>query len=136
MTGEMFALLATASVLRHSVADTGEDAETFNAAVSDALSNPAKLAARLFAIRAADLLQAASPTAARAQLSGLLIGAELAAARPYWLGQSIAILGPDAPARLYAQALGAQGVPATLADAPRMTLAGLTAAYRLLKEQL
>ena len=134
LTGEMFAFFSAASVLRHSVAPEGMDDPTFDAAVSDALSHPARLAAQLFTLRADDLLNAADATKARARLSGLLIGAELAASKPYWLGQSVAILGPDGPARLYAQALAAQGVPATITDAPRMTLAGLTAAYRMLKE--
>ena len=63
-----------------------------------------------------------------------MIGAELAAARPYWLGMDIAIIGADAAARPYASALLSLGASATLADAERMTLAGLTAAYRQLEE--
>ena len=40
-----------------------------------------------------------------------LIGAELAAAKPYWLGQNIALLGASPLADVYAQALAAQGLP-------------------------
>ncbi|AXI42097.1 2-dehydro-3-deoxygalactonokinase [Sulfitobacter sp. SK011] len=133
MTGELFALISTGSVLRHSVQSDGWDADAFVEAVSDTLSRPEKLAARLFSIRAEDLLNATPAPVSRARLSGALIGTELAAARPYWLGQQVAIIGADATARHYVEALAAQGVPATLADAERMTLAGLTAAYKTSK---
>lgn len=134
MSGEMFALLSTQSVLRHSVTSDGWDADAFLMAVNDSMSKPERLAARLFSLRAGDLLDGADAATARAQLSGLLIGAELAAARPYWLGRQIAIIGAAAQSDVYATALKAQGVPATVTDTQRMTLAGLTAAYRLLKE--
>lgn len=133
MTGELFALLADQSVLRPSVQTEDFDGDAFTAAISDILSRPERLAAQLFAIRAADLLNGTVAAVARARLSGLLIGAELAAARPYWLGQNIAVIGAAPQAELYVQALKTQGVPATVADAARMTLAGLTAAYRQLK---
>jgi 2-dehydro-3-deoxygalactonokinase len=133
LTGEIFALLGNQSVLRHSVAAAGMDAAAFAEALSDSLSRPERLAARLFSIRARDLLQGADPVAARARLSGLLIGAELAAARPYWLGQQVAVIGPDEMARLYALALDEQGVPTTRTDATAMVLAGLGLARKMLK---
>lgn len=134
MTGEIFALLSDHSVLRHSVASQDWDNDSFLAAVADAMAKPERLAARLFSLRACDLLEATPAQTSRAALSGQLIGAELAAARPYWLGQQIAIVGADAQSGLYRDALAAQGVPATLGDATAMTLAGLTAAYRLQKD--
>lgn len=134
LSGEMFALLSTRSVLRHSVDCTEWDAEAFAEAVADTLSRPERLAANLFGLRASDLLQATPKASSRARLSGLLIGAELAAARPYWLGRQIALIGGVAQSDAYAAALSAQGVPATVTDAERMTLAGLTAAYRLWKD--
>ncbi|MGC1506234.1 MAG: 2-dehydro-3-deoxygalactonokinase [Sulfitobacter sp.] len=134
MSGELFTLLAAQSVLRHSVNTDNWDQPTFDFTVEEALSKPEKLAARLFAIRADDLLDGTPPEKGRARLSGLLIGAELAATRPYWLGTNIAIIGADAAAAPYARALQTQGAPATIADAERMTLAGLTAAYRCWNE--
>ena len=134
MTGEMFALLSSHSVLRHSVQGGDWDDEAFDAAVNQTLSKPEKLASRLFSIRADDLLNGTGEALARARLSGLLIGAELAAARPYWLGTQIAILGATGLAHPYARALERQGAFATLADAERMTLAGLTAAMRQMKD--
>jgi len=134
MTGELFALLSSQSVLRHSVDGDGWSEEAFATAVDDALSKPERLAARLFGLRAQGLLHGVGPDTTRAALSGYLIGAELAAARPYWLGQSIAILGTQSQARAYAAALKAQGVLALMIDSERATLAGLTAAHRALKE--
>jgi 2-dehydro-3-deoxygalactonokinase len=72
---------------------------------------------------------------ARARLSGFLIGAELAATRAWWLGQEIVIIGAGRLAGLYQRALASQGVPATQADAGRVTLAGLTAARHAAGEQ-
>lgn len=67
-------------------------------AVADTLSHPERLAAHL---RSAQLAGDA------AALSGHLIGAELAAAKMYWLGQQIVVLD-DGP---YIEALRAQGAP-------------------------
>ncbi|MDU8910633.1 2-dehydro-3-deoxygalactonokinase [Aestuariicoccus sp. MJ-SS9] len=134
MTGELFSLLSRQSVLRHSVGEEGWDDAAFDAAVTQAMGRPAGFAGDLFGLRAEALLTGLAPETARARLSGLLIGMELSAARPYWLGQAVAILGESALARAYARALEAQGVPATLADAERMTLEGLRAAHASLKE--
>jgi 2-dehydro-3-deoxygalactonokinase len=134
MTGELFATLSQNTVLRHSIASAGWDEEAFIDAVEDAISKPERIAARLFSLRAEDLLNGLSKSTARARLSGMLIGAELAASRPYWLGQNIAIIGADKTAEIYRSALARQGAAATIADATRMTLAGLTAAYRQTRE--
>lgn len=134
MTGEMFQLLAERSVLRHSVGPAGEDAAAFAQAVSDTMSRPEKLSQRLFSLRAENVLQNLSPETARARLSGWLIGAELAAAKPYWLGQEVAIAGAPALAQLYATALEAQGVTAQIHDAGPLTRLGLAHISAALQE--
>lgn len=128
MTGEVFALLTKHSVLRHSTGGDDWDAAAFDAAVSDALSKPGRLLSDLFTLRADGLLNGTGAGVSRARLSGLLIGAELAAARPYWLGQPVVILGEDALARNYLAALTAQGAEARSVAAEDITLAGLKAA--------
>ncbi len=133
MTGEMFDLLCGQSVLKHSVGEGWDDA-AFAEAVADTLSKPENLAGRLFGLRAADLLQGQDKAIARARLSGLLIGAELAATRPYWLGQQLAIIGADEVSKIYAQALQQQGAFVETADATLSTLAGLALARTLTKE--
>jgi 2-dehydro-3-deoxygalactonokinase len=125
MTGEMFALLSTQSVLRHGMAGDGWDDAAFDAALSDAIARPERIAARLFSLRAEGLIAGLDAGAARARLSGLLIGIELAATRPYWLGQAVTIIGAERLATTYARALKAQGVTARLLPATECTLAGL-----------
>jgi 2-dehydro-3-deoxygalactonokinase len=130
LTGEMFALLSRRSVLRHTLAPSGWDAEAFREAVSEGMSHPARLGAELFSLRAAALLQDLPGETARARLSGLLIGMEIAAARPWWLGQSVTLVGAADLADAYAEALAAQGLAASRAPAEATTLAGLAAARR------
>lgn len=127
LTGEMFALLSTQSVLRHGMAAEGFDGAAFDDGVADTLSRPNDLAARLFRLRAEGLLHGLSPLAARSRLSGLLIGAELAASKPYWLGQPVALVGADGLSSAYARALASQGVTARTLPATDCTLAGLSA---------
>lgn len=133
MTGEIFALLASQSVLRHSVSTEGWDNAAFTLAVEHAMSTPASVAADLFRLRADGLLHDLAAAEARARLSGLLLGMELAGARAYWLGQNVALIGERALSDLYAEALAAQGVPVEQADVTEMTIAGLTAARRAMK---
>ncbi|MCC7320619.1 MAG: 2-dehydro-3-deoxygalactonokinase [Rubellimicrobium sp.] len=129
MTGEMFAALGSQTVLRHSLNGEGTDEDTFAAAVDDAMAHPARLGARLFSIRAEGLLHGLTAAQARGRLSGLLIGLELAGARPYWLGARVAVIGAGALARRYAAALLRQGLTPAMADNDSVTLAGLIAAH-------
>lgn len=128
MTGEMFALLSAQSVLRHGIAAEGDDPDAFDAAVAEAMARPERLAARLFSLRAEGLVNGLSSVTARARLSGLLIGAELAGAKPYWLGQRVRLIGAAGLVASYARALAAQGVTADLLPAAECTLAGLAVA--------
>ena len=125
LTGELFALLSTQSILRHGLTGDGWDDAAFDAALSDTLSRPERIAARLFALRADGLLNDLAPDTARARLSGYLIGMELAASKPYWLGQDVMLVGEAALSALYARALTAQGVIPRELAAQSCTLAGL-----------
>ena len=133
-TNFIIPLIGERSVLRHSVGDGWDDA-AFADALGDAMARPEAMASRFFSLRAEDLLAGLAPGAATARLSGLLIGAELAAARPYWLGQRIVLIGAERLASIYGAALSAQGALPETADAANITLAGLTAAYHRLKER-
>ncbi|MFC3119708.1 2-dehydro-3-deoxygalactonokinase [Jhaorihella thermophila] len=130
MTGELFALLSDRSILRHSLTDKGWDEPAFVAALQDAMGAPQHLTARLFGLRAESLLENLPPRAARARLSGLLIGVDLAGAKGYWLGQNVAVVGSGGLAGHYVRALTEQGVAPLRADAADMTLAGLRAARK------
>ncbi len=97
--------------------------------MSDTLSRPETIAAKLFSLRAAQLVHNTDTITLRSRLSGLLIGLELAGSKPYWLGRNVAILGAGSLAELYRKGLDAQGVPAVVMDVENLTLAGLCAAY-------
>ena len=133
MSGELLSLLAGQSALRGTIAAQhrapGAD---FDAAVAETLSRPQALAARLLSLRAEAVLSGLDPATARERLSGWLIGAELAAARPWWLGRDVVVVG-DAPADAYARALAGQGVQAARMGADTATLAGLAVARGLLR---
>lgn len=133
MTGELFETICRQTVLRHSIGADGWDDTAFHDALMDTLSRPERISSDLFSLRAAGLLHNLSPAAARARLSGLLIGSELAGARPYWLGQQVAVIGAGELSDLYVDVLAKQGVPARQVQADTTTLDGLIAAYHRLK---
>lgn len=134
LTGEMFALLSEHSVLRHGMAEGGWEEAAFDRGVADALSHPEKIAARLFTLRAEGLIAGLTSAAARARLSGLLIGIELAAAKPYWLGRPVILVGTPALSVNYARALASQGLIADLLEATACTLSGLATAQGALQK--
>ena len=129
MTGELFGLLAERSVLRHTVGACGADRAAFLEAVEIGLARPEEVARRLFSLRAEALIGALAPESARARLSGLLVGMELAGTRRYWCEYDIAIVGNTSLGTAYAEALCARGRDATLLDAETMAITGLKHAY-------
>jgi len=132
MTGELFNLISRQSVLRHSMTDKGWDDAIFEEAVQTTLAAPETIATSLFEIRARDLQTGSDQSPARAWLSGLLIGLDLAGTRRLWGGQTVHLIGAPALTRTYALALGCGGVTAQGLDATALTLAGLRAAARQL----
>lgn len=135
MTGEIFALLATQSVLRRTVAAGGWEEPAFLAGAEEGLARPDRVPARLFGLRAGALVGDLDPVVARSRLSGLLIGAEVAAAKPYWLGRDVVLIGAPGLAHAYRETLALAGLDARAADVSEMTLAGLAAARTALKSR-
>lgn len=80
----------------------GGAAEPCDVALADTLSRPERLAAYL---RGAEVRGSATA------LTGHLLAAELAAARPYWLGQNVVLVASGDAAESYAGALRGLGVP-------------------------
>lgn len=109
---------ATQSITGHWMAgndnDTMAPTPTLLDAAADTISRPQGLAQRLGSAQAALQMGQISAKDAQARSAGALIGADLAAARPYWLGQQIAILDAGGLADAYAAALKAQGAIAEL----------------------
>jgi len=93
---------------------TAADAE----ALAGTLSQPERLAAHLYGAQLVNDKEA---------ITGHLTGAELAAARPYWLGQQVAVIGQPDKTGAYAQVLIAQGIPADTLDYDAAIEAGLAA---------
>ncbi|MGB3899730.1 MAG: 2-dehydro-3-deoxygalactonokinase [Mesorhizobium sp.] len=135
-TGELFSLLATHSILRHSLGETPAPVDADNAcfrqSCTSALAESGDITARLFSIRAAGLLQGLAPTDAAATLSGLLIGAEIASAqRRYGRPDgAITLIAAGALGLLYQCALDLAGLPFRLVDAEQAVRAGLFSAAR------
>ncbi len=132
MTGESFALYSEHSVLRH-VMEPGWDASAFAAAVGQGRDRPESVATALFAIRARAMLDpagAALPGVARARLSGLLLGLELAATRSIWQGRAVVVLGAPALCAHYIDALEASDAPAVRFDRDEPARAGLAVAHQ------
>ena len=130
MTGELYNLLATQSVLRHSLNAAGWDRAEFAGTVEVSVSQAQRFAERLFSIRAESLICGLEPATAKARLSAILIGAELAAAQDYWIEGNLVIVGNGSQAETYAEGLKALGRSPRLSDATHVTLAGLQSAYQ------
>lgn len=136
MTGELYALISGHSVLRHGLGATSDwHQPSFEAAVHEALQAPAGLAAGLFRLRAEGLLHAMPTEAARARLSGLLIGNELAALRSR-LDGPVTLVGAPGLSALYAAALVIAGYEPRIVDGANLTLAGLSLARESILEDI
>ena len=130
MTGEIFGLLKTHSILspqlqQHAAADAA-----FAQGVSEALAGEEPLAA-LFGIRARHLLGRGDANGA-SYASGLLIGADLRAGLSLHDGGSIGLVGQSDLRALYAAALASTGRDAVEVDGSEAFLAGI----RLITEAL
>ena len=136
LTGELYALAASQSILRHSVAgataDTEPDDPHFIAWLDAAVARPGDLASSLFRIRAATLLHDLSPDGAAAALSGLLIGSEIGAAIDVFdPGPTpVALVASGRLGRLYQRALARAGCRVEVTDAETAVRAGLLTAAR------
>lgn len=134
MTGEVFALLSSQSVLTHSLAGGSapreEDPDSFAAGVRAAAAGNLLNAA--FRVRTRALLDNVGPTANYHYLSGLLVGAELRDLAGQDVPVTLVASGPLGKA--YQRALQVLGVrsPVTVQDADDCLIAGqVTIATRL-----
>ncbi len=108
-----FQSFASGRIATAMAVDAGPEAH-FDAALAEVLARPERLAAGL-----------ARPDLDQARMWGCLIGAEIAAAKPYWLGQEVVVVGEMA--KLYAKALKMQGVSVDVLDEQKIYVAGFTA---------
>jgi 2-dehydro-3-deoxygalactonokinase len=127
MTGELFAVLRKHSVLKSDAA--ADDEAAFDEGVA-AAGDGGALASRLFSARSRVVAGDARPDTTPSYLSGLLIGAEAAAA-PEMLGIApdapVALIGEPALTRWYARALKGRRRPISAHNGDEAARAGLFA---------
>ena len=132
ISGELFALLAHQSFLRHSVAEGLADLSAspdFVLAVTRIVRDRLPFAGALFSVRTRQLLANAAKDANLAYLSGLVIGCEIAAAQASGLlspAGNVALVGSPSLTKAYSLALGIAGAKATAFDGSALVLGGLT----------
>jgi 2-dehydro-3-deoxygalactonokinase len=135
LSGELYALLAERSTLLKAGTATGteqDERDGFDAGLRRIreLTN-VPLTHLLFEVRARQLIQGLSPTAASGFLSGLIIGQDVLGALPLFDQASpntaVPIIGAPKLAALYSAALADHGINSFALDATALTVAGLTA---------
>jgi 2-dehydro-3-deoxygalactonokinase len=131
MTGELFAVLSRHSVLKSDAPP--DDLAAFDEGLA-AAGDGAALAARLFTARARVVGGGKPAVSTPSYLSGLLIGAEVAAV-PQLLGiapdEPVTLLGDATLCGFYKRALDRRGVRNETFDGEAAALAGLFALYQL-----
>ncbi|TCL96386.1 2-keto-3-deoxygalactonate kinase [Rhizobium sp. PP-WC-2G-219] len=137
MSGELFDVVSRQSILSHAVADAGafDGAHpAFVAAVAEAMANPAMATNLLFTVRSGQLLHGHGATEAKARLSGLMIGLEIAGATTMTADAQtpVSLVASGPLAGLYTQALTAAGLQSELIDADEAVRDGLAAAAKAL----
>jgi 2-dehydro-3-deoxygalactonokinase len=135
MTGELFALLCQHSILAHAIDEPrfADDSPAFRHALVKALADPAAAPGFLFQLRAGQLLGFEERRDGAARLSGLLIGAEIAAARArHGASHPVTLVASGVLASLYGAALATAGYAVTLVDAEQAVRNGLFQAARLI----
>jgi 2-dehydro-3-deoxygalactonokinase len=124
MTGELFAAIRKGTILGGGMGEPGVDDGAFADGVRRALADPA-ITAALFSVRIESLAGRLPATAAADYLSGLLIGAEVAA-QSGMAARPVVLIGAEALCRRYAAALALGGFPdVRTADGAAATAQGL-----------
>lgn len=124
MTGELFALLRTHSVLAEQLRETVATGPDFQAGVERGLAS-ADLTADLFSVRSHALLGTAGFANGAAFASGLLIGADLRAGLRMSETRDVHVIARSELAALYAAAIEQSGRRAVPLDGGEAALAGL-----------
>lgn len=136
MTGELFDVLATHSILKHAFDDTGPDMQADDAFLSSVrigFETPETAWAQIFALRASQLLGMSQKQDGRATLSGLLIGAEIGGAlRIHPKRERLVLVASGHLAELYTAAFQTIGLRPECHDSEDATRKGLLAAARSL----
>jgi 2-dehydro-3-deoxygalactonokinase len=132
MSGEVFALLSQQSILSRTLdQEAAPDDQAFALGVQRA-AQPGGLLHHVFGARTLSLFSRMGAASLTSYLSGLVIGAELAA-QAFAAGTEVVLIGAPALTGRYAQGLAIHGVQARMLDA-QATWAGLLALSNVLSK--
>ncbi len=136
MTGELFDAITRHTILAHALGgseDQPADTDAFDAAVLAAFERPALVSSLLFAARAGQLLHGLSAPAARAKISGTLIGLEIAGALlETGRDTQVTLVASGRLQALYERSFAALALSHTTIDADCAVRTGLSAAAKAL----
>lgn len=127
MTGEIYSVMLSHSLLGRDVPESPEDPRAFALGVTNALHAP-HLSNALFSARTLRLNGELTPAQVASYLSGLLIGAELYAVA----GKEAWIVGSPALTERYTRAAKQLGITLTSADGNACFIQGMTQIYQCL----
>lgn len=136
MTGEIFSVLSKYSILKHAMDPQTEfDAQNpaFLRAMRQALVAPGQVFSMFFSIRAGQLLGFEQQDEGAAHLSGLLIGAEIAAAKQIYGAGTAGLVASDRLNALYLPVMQEAGFTVSLFDGEDAVRIGLLTAAKQIK---
>jgi 2-dehydro-3-deoxygalactonokinase len=130
MTGELFGVISSHTLIRHSTSIKGWNQESFEEGVHEGFKNPVSIASDLFSLRAESIVNDLDRDQARSILSGLLLGVELNGAQTFWENSKVIIIGSPLLSNNYHQGLKILGGKSQLFSLETATLSGLSSAFR------
>ncbi len=133
MTGELFGVISSHSLIRHSTSTKGWNQESFEAGVLEGFESPGSIASSLFSLRSESIVNDLDCDKARSTLSGLLLGVELNGAQNFWQGNMVALIGSELLSNIYYKGLKILNGQSQLFSPETATLSGLSSAYKEIK---
>ena len=130
MTGELFGVISSHTLIRHSTSIKGWNQDSFEAGVLEGFKNPGSIASNLFSLRAESIVNDLNRDQARSTLSGLLLGVELNGAQNFWKGNDVTLIGSELLSNNYHEGLKILGGQSQLFSLETATLSGLSSAFR------
>ncbi len=118
-------------MLRFCTKSPSWDDAAFLGAIDTAFSDPFEITAKLFSLRPQALLNGTPNEVLKARLSGLLIGAEIAAVQDMWRNRDVVIIGDRENARLYQIALKARGMCPHIYDDAQAIIQGMRSVVQI-----
>ena len=130
MTGELFGVISSHTLIRHSTSIKGWNQDSFEAGVLEGFKYPGSIASNLFSLRAESIVNDLNRDQARSTLSGLLLGVELNGAQNFWKGNNVTLIGSELLSNNYHEGLKILGGQSQFFSLETATLSGLSSAFR------